>query len=99
MVFIRFNRECAKLALADMLQFLDDGGQAAVWLQFPTDSIAKVQLYAICLLQVFDATNSTRERRQLILDHCLPSGIKVSSAHYDFTSNITHSLCNVYGTV
>lgn len=26
---------------------------------------------------VFDATNSTRERRQLIIDHCVPSCIKV----------------------
>ncbi|KAL5457518.1 hypothetical protein EMCRGX_G034784 [Ephydatia muelleri] len=27
--------------------------------------------------KVFDATNSTRERRQLIIDHCIPSCIKV----------------------
>jgi broad specificity phosphatase PhoE/predicted kinase len=48
--------ECARLALADMQQFLlKDGGKAAV----------------------FDATNSTKERRAVILEQCLPFGIKV----------------------
>ena len=38
-------------------------------------------LHDIYLLvsQIYDATNSTRERRQIILDHCIDNYIKVSA--------------------
>ena len=32
----------------------------------------------MCVVQVFDATNSTRERREIILEHCLSYCIKVT---------------------
>ena len=34
---------------------------------------------SLSLFKVFDATNSTKERRQLIIDHCQPHSIKVST--------------------
>jgi len=34
---------------------------------------------SLCPIQIYDATNSTRERRKIILDHCLINSIKVGS--------------------
>ena len=84
------NRECAKLALGDMLKFLlEDGGQAAVSPSPSLPSLFTPTFTCVSspvswrgvvwcgVVQVYDATNSTRERRELILEHCIPSGIKV----------------------
>jgi len=62
------------MAMKDVMHFLKRGGQAAV-----CDMVLFTVLSQCFLcLKVFDATNSTRERRQLIIDHCIPSCIKVN---------------------
>ena len=45
--------------------------------------------------KVFDATNSTRERRQLIIDHCISSCIKVNQCKYVLPSKckVQYVLC------
>lgn len=71
-----FFRQCALAALRDVRSYLkDEGGQVAV--SFPSCIMCFLKIWsrcwilsykaALCLFQVFDATNTTRERRELIL--------------------------------
>ena len=73
------------MAMKDVMHFLKRGGQAAV-----CDMVLFTVLSQCFLcLKVFDATNSTRERRQLIIDHCIPSCIKVNE---DFFCVLLHNV-------
>ena len=67
-------------ALEDVQSFLlHDGGQAAVCSYYYVHKMFYSLSLSLSLssFKVFDATNSTPERRQLILDHCKPHSIKV----------------------
>lgn len=88
---LRFLRKCALVALDDVKIYLNkEGGQIAV----RAPKIAKTFFFYLsvdknknCFLtcfavtrQVFDATNTTRERRELILNFAKDNAYKVGSS-------------------
>lgn len=89
-------RQCALVALEDVKTYLDEeGGQIAVRMQKNT-SLDVFLLEMSCLLcfqngnpvgffQVFDATNTTRERRELILNFAKDNAYKVGNIWIVYT--------------
>lgn len=80
-----FLRQCALAALRDVKSYLkDEGGQVAVRfllalfiVRKTTANLRFTPFVTSCLLQVFDATNTTRDRRDLILKFGADNDFKV----------------------
>lgn len=79
-------RQCASAALNDVRQYLtEDGGQVAVSQMFIVVVVEQSWLNTVCkssasaalFCQVFDATNTTRERRETIIQFAEQNGFKV----------------------
>lgn len=82
-------RQCASAALNDVRQYLtEDGGQVAVGqmlgvairMVFYATFYYRILKCVFCpaVMQVFDATNTTRERRHTIIQFAEQNGFKVS---------------------
>lgn len=87
-VFFSLSRQCALVALEDVKTYLnEEGGQIAVRIQpnsclamfLPNMNYTKecVKRHSCVFIQVFDATNTTRERRELILNFAKDNAYKV----------------------
>lgn len=80
-------RQCASAALNDVRQYLtEQGGQVAVGQvldcvlveMFGAGQIKLIHYCPVCVEQVFDATNTTRERRETIIQFAEQNGFKVN---------------------
>lgn len=94
-------RKCASAALNDVRQYLtQEGGQVAVGQR--SNSLPSEQRRLVCLFhilsasqQVFDATNTTRERRDTIIQFAEQNGFKVKKGKWFDSCWLTFSLVSV----
>lgn len=101
-------RACAAAALKDVAAyFTKEQGQVAVSEQttrIPADPghqvrtrvtrLERLPSPSVCLLQVFDATNTTRERRTIILTFARERGYKVSDHGNVLANSISLGISN-----
>ena len=66
----QIRHEAASLALKDMLDWLDVEEESPEALKIPDHLIGSKAIIPISRIAIFDATNSTKQRRQWVLEEC-----------------------------